>query len=269
MVISKLKKEIESIIGIHDARLLITGLLSVSNTDYVINKEMDIAQPQAEELISKAKKIASGEPLQYVVGTTEFMSLEFKVEPGVLIPRPDTETLVEAAINYIGDKNLRVLDIGSGSGCVAISIAHYCKNAEVTSIDISPQALAIAKDNRELNNAEVQFMLCDIMNDYPKGKFDVIVSNPPYIPTNDISELDTNVKDFEPLTALDGGKDGLDFYRRIISIAPELLSDDGKIYFEVGHDQADAVAELMSKDFKNIKKIKDLCGIERVVCGQI
>lgn len=269
MVISELKKEIKKIIGAHDARLLITGLIPISNTDYTLNKEIDIPDNEARQLIDKAKRIAAGEPLQYAVGATEFMSLEFKVAPGVLIPRPDTETLVESVMEYIGDKKLDVLDIGSGSGCIAVSISHYCRNCKVHSIDISSEALAIANINSERNNTSVEFAQCNIMNTLPKGKFDVIVSNPPYIPTHDISQLDSNVKDFEPITALDGGADGLDFYRRIIEVAPKLLNRDGRIYFEVGYNQADMVVALMSNDFKDVKKTKDLCGVERVVFGKI
>ena len=269
MVICELKKEIESLLGIRDAQLLITGMLSLSVTEYAMNQNMIIDHDTALTIRQCANRILSGEPLQYVVGYTEFMSLPFNVGPGVLIPRQDTETLVETAISLIGDKSVRVLDIGTGSGCVAISIKHYCPNAEVTSIDISSAALDIAKKNAGLNNTDVRFMQYDIMNSSPEEKFDIIVSNPPYIPTNDINSLSTTVKDHEPLNALDGGIDGLDFYRHIAQIAPMILSPNGNIIFEVGHDQASDVCDILAHNFKDITKLSDLCGIERVVCAKL
>ena len=198
MVIKDLKKEISDIIGHRDAQLLITGILDISVTDYMLSSSAEILDETAKEIKTKAIRIAEGEPLQYVVGTTEFMSLTFKVRQGVLIPRPDTETLVEQAIKEIGSKTLKILDIGSGSGCIAISIAKYCVNAEVTSVDISDIALETAKENSALNATTVNFVKCDILNEIPKGEFDIIVSNPPYIPTEVIKTLDTNVRDMNP-----------------------------------------------------------------------
>ena len=267
MVIGDLKKEIASLIGNRDAQLLITGLVNMSVTDYILADKTEIPAEKTLEIQESAKRIVSGEPLQYVVGMTEFMSLKFHVKDGCLIPRPDTETLVEKAIEIIGEKKLSVLDIGTGSGCVAISIAHYCKNALVSSVDISEKALEIAKNNAKLNNVDVNFIKCDILKEIPKGSYDVIVSNPPYIPTAVIEGLEKNVKDHEPRLALDGGNDGLDFYRRITDIAPSLLNKDGTLLYEVGHDQAQDVKKLMEKGFKNIEIIKDLCGIERTVYG--
>ena len=267
MVIKDLKKEITSLIGTRDAQLLITTCLDMSVTDYILWDKNEVSDDKVIEIQQLAKRIVSGEPLQYVVGMTEFMSLKFCVEEGVLIPRADTETLVEKAIEIIGDKSLSVLDIGTGSGCVGISIAHYCKNAIVSSADISEKALKIAKNNARLNNADVDFVKCDILNEVPKNSYDMIVSNPPYIPTDVIDGLDINVKEHEPHLALDGGCDGLDFYRRITSVAPSILNTGGVLLYEVGHDQAQDVKALMEKDFKNIEIIKDLCGINRVICG--
>lgn len=265
MVIKDLKKEITSLIGARDAQLLITGILNMSVTDYIIKDSAEVSKTQVSELKEYAKRIASGEPLQYVVGMTEFMSLKFHVEDGCLIPRPDTEVLVEKAIDIIGNKCSSVLDIGTGSGCVAISIAHYCKDATVSSLDISQKALSVAENNANANNTRVNFIKCDILNEVPNGSYDIIVSNPPYIPTAVIEGLDSNVKDHEPKLALDGGNDGLDFYRRITEIAPSLLNPGGTLLYEAGHDQAQDVKKLMEKDFENIGIIKDLCGIERVV----
>ncbi len=267
MVIKDLKKEIASLIGERDAQLLITGALDMSVTDYILADKSEVSAKKALEIQECAKRIVSGEPLQYVVGMTEFMSLKFHVADGCLIPRPDTETLVEKAIEVIGNKNLSVLDIGTGSGCVGISIAHYCKNALVSSADISEKALEIAKNNAKLNNTAVNFIKCDILKEVPECSYDVIVSNPPYIPSAVIEGLDNNVKDHEPRLALDGGSDGLDFYRRITEIAPSLLNTRGMLLYEVGHDQAQDVKELMKKDFTDIQVARDLCGIDRVVYG--
>ncbi len=267
MVIEELKKEITSLIGARDAQLLITGILDMSVTDYMLSGHKEIASDKVNTIRIGAKRILSGEPLQYVVGLTEFMSLKFRVCEGVLIPRPDTETLVEKAIEVIGEKPLSVLDIGTGSGCVAISITSYCKNSNVTSVDISEKALEIAHGNAKLNRVNIKFKKCDIMTEMPKGTFDVIVSNPPYIPTDIIDGLDVNVRDFEPRLALDGGGDGLDFYRRITKIAPSLLNAGGTLLYEVGHDQAEDVKAIMENNFKDIEIIKDLCGIERIIYG--
>ncbi len=267
MVINELKKEIEKKLGYRDAQLLITGFLDISVTEYILSGNSEIPEDKADKIRALTTRVINGEPLQYVVGITEFMSLKFKVKPGVLIPRSDTETLVEQTIHEIGLDKVNVLDIGTGSGCVAISIANYCKNAGVTSIDISEVALSVAKENAELNRIKVDFKKYDIMAEIPKGNFYIIVSNPPYIPTDVIKTLDCNVKDYEPEIALDGGADGLDFYRRIISIAPTLLNTGGKILFEVGYDQSEKVSELLEKDFSGISIVKDLRGISRVVMG--
>ncbi len=269
MVIKDLKKELISLLGARDAQLLITQKLKLSITDYALSENTEIDKAVYEEILNCVRRILSGEPLQYVVGSTEFMSLEFYVAPGVLIPRPDTECLVELAIGCIGDKCCSVLDIGTGSGCVAVSIAKYCKNSSVTSIDISDAALKIAETNVKNNKVSVKLLNCDIMNSFPVSKFDYIVSNPPYIPTKVIAELDTNVKDFEPVTALDGGSDGLDFYRRIIDIAPLMLTPQGMLLLEVGHDQSESVSKLMKNTFSDVTITKDFCGINRVVSGRI
>lgn len=269
MVIKYLKKEIIKEIGQRNAQLLITSMLDISVTDYMLSADKEISDDDVKVIQDMAVRIKCGEPLQYVVGATEFMSLKFKVRPGVLIPRADTEALVELAIKEIGDRGASVLDIGSGSGCVAISIATYCKNAKVTSIDISETALSVANENALLNNIDVNFIKCDIMTTVPDGRFDMIISNPPYIPTDVINTLDKNVREYEPKTALDGGLDGLDFYRRIIAVAPQLLNKGGKLLFEVGHDQSDDVAELLKSEFTDISTHKDLCGINRVVLGKL
>lgn len=268
MVIRDLKKEISKILSLRDTELLITEALSISATDYVLSN-MDISESDVKRISDMAERISRGEPLQYVTGITEFMSLKFNVRPGVLIPRPDTETLVEKAISMLKNKKTpAILDIGTGSGCVGISISRYVDGSEVTLLDISDTALQIAKENSKENNADVKFLKCDILSEIPVGTYDLIVSNPPYIKPDVIETLDINVRDHEPRLALDGGSDGLMFYRRIANIADKILKKDGMIAFEVGHDQADDVSAILKENrFSEIEKIKDLCGIERVVSG--
>ncbi len=215
-------------------------------------------------------RLKSGEPVQYITGKAEFMSLEFEVNSATLIPRADTEILVEAVINLCKSlKNPTIFEVGSGSGCIAISLAHYIPDAKVTSADISKAALEVAKRNAKLNNVNVNFIEHNILDGFPEFEAspDIIVSNPPYIPSADVLALDKKVKDFEPISALDGGADGLDFYRFIIDNAP--IMHGGYLVFEVGINQSNQVADLMQNRFEDIKIIKDLAGIERVVVGKI
>ena len=267
MVIKDLKNIVTGYINRRDTQLLITELLGMTNTEYAVNTDMKVDDDTAANIIEAAKNISDGYPLQYLTGQTEFMSLPFFVNNSVLIPRPDTETLVEKVIEIIENKKLNVLEIGTGSGCISVSIAKYCPGSRVTAVDISAPALDTAKRNARLNDVNINFLLCDIMSEFPADKFDIVVSNPPYIRSGDILNLEKNVRDYEPITALDGGTDGLDFYRRIVSISPDILKSGGLLAFECGYDQADQLVCLMSDAFLQITKSKDLCGIDRVVSG--
>jgi len=270
MVIRDLKNEIKKILSLRDTELLITEALSISVTDYILGDFREISDSDYCRVTEMANRIKNGEPLQYVTGETEFMSLRFRVNPNVLIPRPDTETLVEKAISLLGNSSSpSVLDIGTGSGCVGISIAALVKNSDVTLLDISEKALETASVNAKENNVSVKLIKCDILNDVPDMKYDMIVSNPPYIQKKVIDTLDRNVRDFEPHLALDGGEDGLVFYRRISHIAKSILNPGGMIVFEVGFDQADDVSGILAEDgFSEIEATKDLCGINRVVSAK-
>jgi release factor glutamine methyltransferase len=200
------------------------------------------------------------------------MSLNFNVCRKVLIPRQDTEILVESVLEYAGQKeNASILDIGTGSGCVAISLAYYGKNTQVMGVDISKGALEVARINARNCGVEENtvFVQSNLFDNVPPKKFDIIVSNPPYIPIEVIETLDKQVKDFEPKIALDGGADGLDFYRRITQQSVSFLESKGLLAFEVGFDQAQKVVEIMEVNFENIKVKKDLAGIERVVTGNL
>ncbi len=208
-------------------------------------------------------RVLSGEPIQYVVGETEFMSLPFKVSPDVLIPRQDTETLVEWAISNLkkGDK---VLDLCTGSGCIAISVNKYAL-ASVTALDISEKALDMAKQNAKLNNAEITFVKGDAHTFCSLSDLDMILSNPPYIESKTVLELEKKVKDFEPRIALDGGEDGLDFYEDIAINSKKMLKNGGYLAVEIGYNQAEAVSEIFDKIFGNSSVILDLCKNARVV----
>ena len=216
------------------------------------------------------------EPLQYILGVAEFFSLPFKVTPAVLIPRPETEVLVEHAIAYCkerydANRTIYCLDIGTGSGNIAIALAKNIPNVLVTAIDISEDIIAIALDNAQTNDVyeRINFHQVDIddknLETVLKIKFDLIVSNPPYINTQTIEHLDPEIKDYEPRAALDGGKEGLDFYRRLAKILPSLLTKSGIVLLEIGEAQAVAITELFkNSSFNTIQTIKDYAGLERV-----
>jgi release factor glutamine methyltransferase len=225
---------------------------------------------------------AEGEPAQYLTGQQEFMSLPFKVGPGVLIPRPETEILVEAAMDIarsltVKKQRTAILDIGTGSGCIALSLAHYLPDARVIGTDISQDALNIARYNCQAMGLEskASFVRSNLFKELKTSlsdivSFDIIVSNPPYIPSGHISALQKEVRCYEPASALDGGVDGLLYYRDIIVGAPEFLAEKGALCFEVGIAQASDVSGLMAEaGFQNISVKRDLSGIERVVTGYL
>ena len=255
--------------AVSEAHWIVRAVLKISPMDLVLHGGEEAAPEKIKIVQEIVQKRLCHEPLQYLLGTQEFMSLEFIVTPDVLIPRADTETLVEHVLAEKLNQGFCALDVGTGSGCIALSLAHYNKRAYVRGVDISRRALAVARRNaKKLQLADrTVFEFCDIMRDNFFGRYDVIISNPPYIETSMIPTLDMEVRQFEPYTALDGGKDGLDFYRRIIKIAPKHLNINGLLAFEVGHVQAVQVAEIMAEDFTNIQIVNDLCSIPRVVSG--
>lgn len=216
-----------------------------------------------------------GEPIAYVLGEWEFMSLPMKVEPGVLIPRADTEVLAELAIKLLrsrGTAGARILDLCCGTGCIGISIASAAADSRVVLVDNSFKALRTARANVLRNNVtrNTTVIEADATQSPPMllGRFDLIVSNPPYVPTDEIPTLDSSVKDFEPREALDGGKDGLDFYRVIIPKWSEILKDHGCLLFECGEDQAETIGDMMRQHgYENVAYYKDAAGIKRVVAG--
>ena len=205
-------------------------------------------------------------PLQYITGEQGFMGLTFNVNTNVLIPRQDTETLVEAALKIIRPE-YRVLDMCTGSGCIIISIKYNVPEVVATGSDISKQALLVAKDNAKKYGMNIDFITGNLFDNI-SGDFDVIVSNPPYIPTTDILTLMPEVRDFEPIGALDGGADGLEIYRQLIAGAKDHLREGGALLLEIGYDQAADVTSLMRENgFVAVEVIKDLSGHDRVVTG--
>lgn len=273
MVISELVRETAKSLSDNarfEAELIVMSAVGINRTQLVLDSRRDVTEEQCERVSEMVNRRQSGEPLQYILGECEFMSLDFYVESGVLIPRSDTETLVEAVIEKTDEnKNMKILDICTGSGCIGISTAHFRSSAYVDLIDISDKAIEIAKKNIVRNNVQsrVKVQKMDILNEYPSEKYDIVVSNPPYIETEVIDTLQTEVKNHEPRLALDGGEDGLIFYRRITEIAPEILKKGGMLAFEIGYNQGKAVSALMEKNFCDVRIIQDFSKNDRVVTG--
>lgn len=252
----------------NDAWLLLSMVCKMDRSFYYLHMEEDLPEEQLSEYEIALKKRAEHVPLQYIVGETEFMGLKFKVNSNVLIPRQDTETLVEEALKVV-KPGMRVLDLCTGSGCIIISILHNVTEVEGYAVDISKQALNVAKENAKLNDVSVMFERSDLF-DNVVGTFDIIVSNPPYIRTEEIVKLMPEVQSFEPLEALDGKEDGLYFYREIVAKCKDYLNPDGRILFEIGYDQGEEVSALLREaGFQEIRVIKDLAQNDRVVTGML
>ena len=253
-----------------DALILLEQVFGITYDSILMRGNEQVDDDKAEIYRKLISRRCAHVPLQYISGHQEFMGLDFTVNDDVLIPRQDTECLVEEALTEIND-GMKVLDLCTGSGCVIISIAAYKNDLDAVGTDISGEALAVAGKNAELNRQNVRFCRGDLydslrnIGEY-ETKFDAIVSNPPYIRSDVIPTLMEEVRDHEPLTALDGGKDGLDFYRRIIDGAEDHLTPGGCILFEIGYDQAEAVTDLFRKSgYRDIETVKDYSGNDRVV----
>ena len=257
-----------------DIEILLSKALGDVDRLYIhLNLHKELTKEQLDSFNKMIQDRLKGRPIAYIVNNREFMGLDFYVEEGVLIPRPDTEPLVEEVIELVkGKENLKIVDIGTGSGAITVSLAKYIKDCQVYSLDISDKALSIGLKNAISNEVEdkINFIKSNIFSGIEdKGlKLDVIVSNPPYIRRADIETLHTQVKDYEPYIALEGGEDGLNFYRDITRESVKYLKDKGILAFEVGHDQAEDVSEILKHNgYTNIYTKKDLQGIDRVVIG--
>ena len=252
----------------NDAWLLLAMVCKVDHTYYYMHMEEELMSEQQDEYRVVIRKRAEHVPLQYITGEQEFMGLPFKVNSNVLIPRQDTETLVEEALKVIRP-GMKVLDMCTGSGCILISILKNVLNVEGVGCDISKQALIVAKENAKLNNVVATFERSDLF-DHVTETFDVIVSNPPYIRTEEIATLMPEVCQFEPVGALDGKEDGLFFYRKMIAESSKYLNPNGVILFEIGYDQGQDVS-LMLKEagYQDVQIVKDLAQNVRVVIGRL
>ena len=217
-------------------RMLVASVLNKPKEYVIAHSEDELDEIHEKKILDGIEQLRNYIPIQYITNNQEFMKLNFFVNQNVLIPRSDTEILVEEVINIYKNEHVKILDMCTGSGCIAISLKKYIQNSEVYGIDISMEALKVAQINAKNNNVDVKFKCSDMFADIKNKDFDVIVSNPPYIKTQVINTLDKEVKN-EPIIALDGGDDGLYFYKKIINEAFNFLSDNGMIFLEIGYDQ--------------------------------
>ena len=253
------------------AKILLEYILKVEREYIITHYEDIVSETQITLYQSKLEELKRGKPIQYITNHQEFMKLDFYVDENVLIPQPDTEILVEKVIEILKNKKntCSVLDICTGSGAIGISIAKYIPKADVYVSDISRPALKIAQKNALKNEVKnIHFVLSDGFNNINKKDFDIIVSNPPYIETDIINGLPEEVK-HEPHLALDGGKDGLDFYRIFSEQSPLFLKPSGYLCLEIGYQQKEEVSKLLKNYFKNIKIFQDYGGRDRVVISEV
>ncbi len=261
----------------NETEQILTDLLNCSRTELYL-KHPDLSCQEKQKFLSVIEQRKKGVPLQYILGRCEFFGLEFKIRPGVFIPRPETEILVETAIARTKDegrrtKDVKILDIGTGSGNIAVSLAKHILNARITALDVSSEAIALAQENAKLNcvQEKIDFVQTDIFSPsaichLPSAIYDVIVSNPPYIKSADIENLQIEVR-HEPRMALEAGKDGLDFYRKIIELSKKILKPSGILLFEIGFGQAPDIRHII-RDYamlKIVETVRDYSGIERVI----
>ena len=258
------RREIEWLLG---------DFLNCKRIDLYLRFEEPFTTAMLKEFRARIKRRVQHEPLQYISGRTEFYGYKFEVTPAVLIPRPETERLVEIGIELLADrKSPRIIDLGTGSGAIAISLAKEVPGAFVVAIENSPAAIEVARSNGELNQlTNIEFTLLDILTDQPDGQFDLLIANPPYIPASEMTTLMPEVRDHEPRSALTDEKDGLVFYRRISEIASQILAPGGWLALEVGSGEqpGKAVKLLTAAGITGVKTVKDFNGDDRVLIGQI
>lgn len=251
-----------------DARLLLEEICGTDHNTLLCHGDREVSEEEEEQYRRALEQRAVHVPLQHLLGYQDFMGLRFQVNEHVLIPRQDTEILVEEVMRYLHD-GMRILDLCTGSGCILLSLLYYSNDCEGTGVDISKEALQVAAQNAEALGIKADFLESDL---YEKvtGKFDLLVSNPPYIEREVIPTLMKEVREYDPYIALDGGEDGLDFYRRIIGEAQNYLNRGAQIFLEIGSEQAQAVSELLrDAGFKEIEVCKDFAGLDRVVSARL
>ena len=252
-----------------DAWLILSGVFSLSRAAYLAGRDETLnPDPSLMALFRKYLDLrAERIPLQQLFGRAWFYGLPFEVNPDVLIPRPDTERLVEAVLEKVPEgKGMRLLDVCTGSGCIAIALVRAA-GFSAEGVDISPEAVETARRNAALNRVEAAFYVSDLF-EKTTGLYDIIVSNPPYISKDVIESLDPEVRDHEPRLALDGGADGLDFYRRLVPGAGKVLKPGGRLFLEIGYDQGEAVTGLLRENgYQELMLLQDYAGLDRVVSG--
>jgi len=268
-----------------DAQLLAASVLGIDRISVLASPELKLSEKQTRDILSLAQRRQAHEPMAYILGHQEFYSLSFSITPDVLIPRPETELLVDLALSCLPQKAhktapAKILDLGTGSGCIAVAVSYHAKASHETpfilAIDSCPRALALAEYNAAKNgvSGNIVFQNCNILDDdlptqLINQSFDIIISNPPYIPKHEFPVLPTSVREFEPKAALFGGEDGLNFYRALGIHSKTLLHPGGRIMLEVGKGQSTEVSSLLSAyGLADINVIKDLSGIERVVTAR-
>ena len=250
-----------------DARLLLETVCHTTRNDLLVHGDREVTEEQEKQYRGWIARRASHVPLQHITGVQEFMGLEFLVDENVLIPRQDTEILVEEVLRELTDGS-RILDLCTGSGCILLSLLHYSNDCVGVGSDISEEALCVARKNAERLGIRADF-LCGDLFERVGGRYDFIVSNPPYIASGEIRKLMEEVRLHEPLSALDGHEDGLFFYRKILDQAGEHLKPGGLLAFEIGYDQGEEVSSLMEeKGYIQVRTVKDLAGLDRVVTGR-
>ena len=249
-----------------DARLLLEEVCRTDRNTLLVHGDRAVTEEEETQFRIFIERRSTHEPLQQITGWQEFMGLRFSVTEDVLVPRQDTETLVEEVMRYLRD-GMEILDVCTGSGCILLSLLRYSNGCRGVGCDISKKALAVAGQNAKELGISAQFIQSDLFESI-EGRFEYIVSNPPYIRKDVIPTLMEEVRDHEPLIALDGGEDGLDFYRKITREATEHLYSGGMLFFEIGYDQGEAVKLLMEEEgYEEVTVSQDLAGLDRVVYG--
>lgn len=256
-----------------DGEVILAHVLGCSRLHVMTEGDRVLSDGEYERFSKCISIRAQGMPVAYIIGRKEFMGLDFMVKPGILIPRADTEVVVENVIKACDGMGslINIADVGCGSGAIGVSIAHYVRNAFVTMIDISDCAVDISRQNAALNHVEdrVRVIKGDLLYPVMGEKFHVVVSNPPYIETGVVASLKRDVRDYEPHMALDGGPDGLEYYRKITEQAADCIVKGGMLVYEIGSDQAKCVTDILSDHgFEDISVNKDLSGLDRCVSGR-
>jgi len=249
-------------------------ILHISKMDLYLRFDQPVTESELADIRVMLKRRALHEPLQYILGKTDFYGLEFNVDQHVLIPRMDTETLVDDLLSTIeaDEKHIKLLDIGTGSGCIPISIAKHHSEVEAIGMDISEGALTLARQNAELNGVceRVTFFRRDLFTDMRvRDKFDIVVSNPPYIAAGEMAGRDREVREYEPRMALSDEGDGLRFYQRIAEVLPDILVPGGLIWLEIGYEQGESVCKLFEEILCEVEIVKDLAGHDRIIKGKL